>query len=267
MKYKLLAADGDSTGRHSLCRTLNAHLGDQLTIFEAASGQEALALFHREAPDIVVLNVELSEISGLDVARTIRKTSKVCAILLTADLDRFTYAKQAIALRALDYIPKPYDDEKLVLAVQEAIQNLIFLGNAVRKAPPLHRLDSTPEDTPENIRLALVRSDIQAYIESHYMEELSMKNVAHAMNYSDAYFCKLFKQCFHVNFSAYLNEYRIDRAKTMIGNPRVNVKDVGLACGFTDSNYFSRVFKRITGLTPTEYRISTMETPKTQKIQ
>ena len=86
-----------------------------------------------------------------------------------------------------------------------------------------------------------------------------MKNAAHAMNYSDAYFCKLFKQCFHMNFSTYLNEYRIGKAKTMMENPRINIKDISVACGYTDSNYFSRVFKRITGQTPTEYRLSVME--------
>jgi YesN/AraC family two-component response regulator len=105
----------------------------------------------------------------------------------------------------------------------------------------------------------MVRQDIIAYIDRHYMEELSMKAVARAMNYSDAYFCKLFKQCFQVNFSTYLNEYRIRKACTMMENLRRNIKDIGVDCGYTDSNYFSRVFKRFTGQTPTEYRLSIME--------
>ena len=86
-----------------------------------------------------------------------------------------------------------------------------------------------------------------------------MKTVARAMNYSDAYFCKLFKQCFQVNFSTYLNEYRIRKASSMMANPRLNIKDIGLACGYVDSNYFSRVFKQFTGQTPSEYRLSLME--------
>ena len=111
-------------------------------------------------------------------------------------------------------------------------------------------------DDPEGIRISLVRRDIAAYIANHYTEELSMKNAAHAMNYSDAYFCKLFKQCFHVNFSTYLNEYRIEKARALMQNPRINIKDISIACGYSDPNYFTRVFKRLTGLTPTEYRLS-----------
>ena len=74
------------------------------------------------------------------------------------------------------------------------------------------------------------------------------------MNYSETYFCKLFKQCFKVNFTAYLAEYRMNEAKKMLANPRINIKDVGRSCGYVDSNYFTRVFKRVTGYTPTEYR-------------
>ena len=76
------------------------------------------------------------------------------------------------------------------------------------------------------------------------------------MNYSEAYFCKLFKQCFNKNFTAYLTEYRVKEAKKMLEQPTINVKDVGKAVGYTDSNYFTRVFKRVTGQTPTEYRLS-----------
>jgi len=79
------------------------------------------------------------------------------------------------------------------------------------------------------------------------------------MGYSEAYFCKLFKQCFRANFSAYLNEYRIEKAKAMMDNVRLSVKDISIACGYSDSNYFARVFKRITGQTPSEYRMAAAE--------
>jgi YesN/AraC family two-component response regulator len=87
------------------------------------------------------------------------------------------------------------------------------------------------------------------------MYDISMQDLARAMNYSEAYFCKLFKQCFSKNFTSYLTEYRVKEAKRMLKQPTVNVKDVGRAVGYMDSNYFARVFKRITGQTPTEYRM------------
>ena len=86
-----------------------------------------------------------------------------------------------------------------------------------------------------------------------------MQDAAAALRYSDAYFCKLFKQCFKVNFSAYLNEYRVQKARQMILDPRLSLKEVGVLCGYRDANYFTRVFKRLTGKTPSEYRLSAAE--------
>ena len=87
----------------------------------------------------------------------------------------------------------------------------------------------------------------------------AMQDAAAALRYSDAYFCKLFKQCFKVNFSAYLNEYRVNKARQLILDPRLSLKDIGAAVGYSDPNYFTRVFKRLTGQTPSEYRMAAAE--------
>ena len=112
------------------------------------------------------------------------------------------------------------------------------------------------EDYPAAQRIGQVRENIERYICSHYTSELSMQDVAKAMNYSEAYFCKLFKQCFKVNFSAWLNEFRVEKAKEMLLHTRMSIREISLACGYTDANYFARVFKRITGKTPSEYRMT-----------
>ena len=259
MTYKLLVAEDVAAERAALCNILRKHLGDLAVILEAADGSEALELYHREQPGIVILNIEMPGPTGLEVAQQIRRQDKTCAIIFISDYDSFSYARQAISLRALDYILKPYDEAKLIHSLREAIQYRDQMDSMLRDHPQGTPVAQNVEDEAESARLALVREDISAFIEGHYMEELSMKNAAHAMNYSDAYFCKLFKQCFRVNFSTYLNEFRIQKARDMMENPRINVKDISTACGYTDANYFSRVFKRITGQTPTEYRLTIME--------
>ena len=109
------------------------------------------------------------------------------------------------------------------------------------------------------MRTAIIRAEIGSFIDAHYREDISMQDAAAALRYSDAYFCKLFKQCFKVNFSAYLNEYRVNRARQLMLDPRLNMKDIGAAVGYSDANYFTRVFKRLTGQTPSEYRMAVAE--------
>ena len=257
MKYDLLLAEDITPEREALRNMLKQHWGHLFNISEAEDGSQALALVSIKCPDIAILNIEMPGASGLEVARKIRSSGKPCVILFISDFDSFSYAQQAITLRAMEYILKPYEEETLVCAMQQAVASLRQLKSLVRDPQPLP--PPAPVPHVNDPRLAMVREDISSYISSHFMEELSMKNVARAMNYSDAYFCKLFKQCFQVNFSTYLNEFRIRKAQSMLENPRVNIKNVGWACGYSDPNYFSRVFKRITGQTPSEYRLSVMD--------
>ena len=109
---------------------------------------------------------------------------------------------------------------------------------------------------PGQGRMAQVAQAILEYIRSNYMKEISMQDAARMMNYSDAYFCKLFKQCFDQNFTAYLTRFRVNEAMRLLGENDDSVKDIGAQVGYYDSNYFAKVFKRITGMIPSEYRDS-----------
>ena len=66
----------------------------------------------------------------------------------------------------------------------------------------------------------------------NYMKEISMQDAARAMNYSDAYFCKLFKQCFDQNFTTYLTNFRVNEAKKLLRNHELNVKEISARVGY-----------------------------------
>ena len=95
---------------------------------------------------------------------------------------------------------------------------------------------------------------LKEYVENNYIYDISMQEAAEEMGYSDAYFSKLFKQYFNQNFTAYLTEYRIKKAKELLGNTNNSIKDISRMVGYTDSNYFAKIFKRIVGEIPSKYR-------------
>lgn len=260
MKCKLLVAEDELIERKVLCKTLQKYLGDLITLYEAKNGREAIEIFEREAPQVAVLDIEMPGATGLEVARRIRETDKNCGILFLTGFDKFAYAKQAISVRALDYLLKPYNEQELVFAVEEAIRQ-VSAASLPRTAPvqASEPARSIRKEEDEDARTAIIRAEISDFIENHYREDISMQDAAASLRYSDAYFCKLFKQCFKVNFSAYLNEFRVNRAQQLILDPRLSLKDVGAAVGYSDANYFTRVFKRLTGKTPSEYRMDAAE--------
>ena len=84
-----------------------------------------------------------------------------------------------------------------------------------------------PKD-PETERMNQVAEKIRTYIRENYMNEISMQDAARQFNYSDAYFCKLFKQCFDQNFTTYLTNFRINEAKRLLKDRNISVKDAGM---------------------------------------
>lgn len=96
--------------------------------------------------------------------------------------------------------------------------------------------------------------DIVKYVEQHYMDDLSLLDIASAFFVSREYISRKFKQEFGINFSDYLATYRIAKAKQLMHNPHLKIAQVAEMVGFRDVKYFSKVFKKQEGLTPKDYR-------------
>lgn len=97
-------------------------------------------------------------------------------------------------------------------------------------------------------------SDVQSYISEHFHEEISSHRAAENLCYSHAYFCRRFHSGFGMNFSEYLNIFRITRARQLIEDTSEKLSVIAESCGFSDPVYFTKCFKRYIGVTPSEYR-------------
>jgi AraC-like DNA-binding protein len=100
----------------------------------------------------------------------------------------------------------------------------------------------------------------RTYIMEHLSEELSLGRVAKAVNASSFYFCKLFKKATGVNFIDYISRLRIEKAKNLLLNPSCRVSEIAFEVGFQSLTHFNRVFKKISGLSPSQYRAQLPET-------
>ena len=289
--YRVLIADDEMIERKVLYKTLTENLGDQCTIFQAENGREALRVYEEEKIQIAILDIEMPGINGIEAAQKIREQDGDCCIIFLTAFDEFAYARSAITVRALDYLLKPYDEQELMLVLEEAMRlTEARMGEkAVKEQMAAGTYSGTGSDGSSasatagggveasnmagrsgggavasrdegedfsSIRLSRVAEIIDKYIHENYMFDISMQDMARMMNYSDAYFCKLFKQCFDQNFTSYLTGFRVNEAKKLLRDRSISVKDVSMQVGYYDSNYFAKVFKRITGMIPSEYRDS-----------
>lgn len=116
-------------------------------------------------------------------------------------------------------------------------------------------------DTPADESIDLLRlGDAIAHIETHYTEPITLEDLAQKAHLSKRHFQRIFNECIGRSPIEHLLEIRIRKAKELLRNTEQSITDIAFDCGFQDSNYFTRQFRKISGLTPRQYR-------KTNKLQ
>ena len=333
--YKVIIADDEVIERTVLGKKLKKNFGDSISLRQARNGREVVSLYKEEPADILILDIEMPGVTGLEAAEQIRAMGAACGIIFLTAFDEFSYAKRAISVRALDYLLKPCDDRELIAAVEEGMRGADERRRgaaeaAARKAMQAETAAGAGEGLPGREiaggkgfvnRQAMVNGQIVAgqdaaaatqsaamnreisgrrmtpdisaaglpaagsaqskenengadpgaacgvggqqerirqIIRRDYMNELSVSDIADELGYSEAYFCKLFKQYFGQSFISFLTDYRIREAKRLLTGTNISVKEAGQAVGYADANYFAKVFKRVTGQSPTDCRLGNM---------
>ena len=269
--YRVLLVDDEQIERMALAKKIDRYYGDKVDIYHAVNGREAVAMCGEQKNDIVIMDISMPEMNGVMAAKYIRKMDDECSIIFLSAYDDFEYARNAIKVRALDYLLKPCDMNDLLAVMDTALQKLdkenVFNGNSIsgkeqNKETEIcgSNANNVRENRPkrtDNVRNSDEQTTIKylkEYVENNYRYDISMQEAAEEMVYSDAYFSKLFKQYFNQNFTAYLTEYRIKKAKELLSNTNHSIKDISRMVGYTDSNYFAKIFKRLVGEIPSKYR-------------
>lgn len=269
--YRVLLVDDEQIERMALAKKIDRYYGDKVEIYHAVNGREAVAMCGEQKNDIIIMDISMPEMNGVMAAKYIRKMDDQCSIIFLSAYDDFEYARNAIKVRALDYLLKPCDMNDLLAVMDTALQKLdkenAFNGNSIsgKEQNKETQIDGSNynnvrENRPkrtDNVRNSDEQTTIKylkEYVENNYIYDISMQEAAEEMGYSDAYFSKLFKQYFNQNFTAYLTEYRIKKAKELLSNTNHSIKDISRMVGYTDSNYFAKIFKRLVGEIPSKYR-------------
>jgi AraC-like DNA-binding protein len=217
--------------------------------------QESLSERATQEPQTVTCAVGMC-----DTAVPVRLGDKVIGFLQTGQLFRKkptqTQFDRAVKLIAewgvdadLETLRKAYFETKIVPNRQhESIVKLLAIF-----AQHLSMLSNQVVVQHENAEPPVI-TRAKEYIHEHQTEELSLGQVAKAVNTSTFYFCKMFKKITGINFTDYLSRVRIEKSKNLLLNPNLRVSEIAFEVGFQSLTHFNRVFKKILGQSPTEYR-------------
>lgn len=256
--YKLFIVDDESIEREAMRQILSRGMKDVEIVGEAANGNEAIRLTDEWVPDIILMDIKMPGVDGVEAVKIIRKSHPDMKFIMVSAYDTFEYARQVMHEGVKEYLLKPSKREEIVATVQRVIEEVA----TQRKEKQLLeeagiRLTRAVDETQKPSDEVYGRlQEARRYIDEHYYEKIGLENVAGYVDLSPYYFSKLFKEQNRVSFIDYLTEIRIRSGKELLRQSHLNLKEICFRIGYHDPNYFSRVFKKVTGCSPKAYRRS-----------
>jgi two-component system, response regulator YesN len=214
----------------------------------AADGEEAVELVERYLPDLLITDIKMPVLGGLSLVERIRETNADIRVVIISGYSEFEYARQAIELGVDDYVLKPIDAEGLREVLRRIRIRLESSASVVDREYGLDRIGAGEED--------LVKA-IKVYLQENYRRPYSLERLAATFGCKTAYLLRLFNKITGSTPTQELIKLRVEKAKRLlVGHPNLEIKQVSSAVGYDDPLYFSRLFKRETGLAPTAFRES-----------
>lgn len=228
-----LIVDDDAQARMTYRRLIETYF-PQTAVLEASSGEEAIQCLQSQTPALILLDLLMPGMSGFELLERLRRqphTRTVPVIVISGKL--LTHAD----IQRLNYPYVSFQSKEILTPEEwkEVLQEILGHPHNGENSSPL-------------IRQAL------AFIHQNYMLPISRKDIARSVNLSENYFTSLFREEMHLTPWEYLTRLRIRIACRLLQETSLNIKAIALQVGFSDPGYFTRVFTRLMGDTPQNYR-------------
>lgn len=228
---KILIVDDEMIIREGLKNNVDWAAHGVTYVDTAKSGMDALEKCSSQNYDVVITDIKMPKMSGLELAEALRRKSPETKLIILSGFAEFEYAKKAITLNVLAYLLKPVN----IAELDEIIDKLARESNG---------------DISQNMLVEKAKE----YIRNNFSKPISAKDVADYLDRNPNYFSHIFKKEENISFIDYLNHIRIKRAQQLLATTSLLTYEISEQIGYADYRYFTQIFKKITGVPPSEYR-------------
>lgn len=208
------------------------------------NGMDGLKTMRELHPDIVFVDMQMPVMGGVDFLNKASVEFPKAKFIVVSGYDDFSYAQIAIKNGAVDYLLKPIVENDLNNALGKAVSILNRENNIIPKKV-LEDVNLPPRE---------VIYAIKDYIEKHYNSEIKISMFTEKYFFSKEYLSKYFKKEFGYGIYEYALKLRMERAKELLSDPTLQIKDISERLGYSNNNYFSKAFKNYYNISPTEFR-------------
>ena len=238
--YSIMIVEDEYLVRQGIASLVNYEQFGMQVIAQAENGREAWQKFQKNPADILLTDINMPQMNGLELAKLVRDQAPKCHIVFLTGYDDFDYARTAIKLGADDYLLKPFSKDD----VEEMLAKVQTKLDKERKKAQIQNLVDQGQ-----------RSELEEAIHARLADsELSLKNLALQLGFSPSYLSVLIKKELGLPFQDYLIQERMKKAKLLLLTTDLKIYEIAEQVGFDDMNYFSQRFKQVVGLTPRQFK-------------
>ncbi|MGB7537330.1 MAG: response regulator [Anaerolineales bacterium] len=271
--YKFLVVDDEEIVRRGFRKKIAWSEAGFEYLEPCQNGREAIRKIAQEHPDVVMTDICMPLADGLEIAAYIADRFPEIIVIVLSGYDEFEYARSALRSRVAEYLLKPITSHELSALVarlkkrlDETASRRAGLETAGTKARnPSSEGTSAVFHAKESPGFAMTKvAEAREYIERHYpKKKLSVDEICRDLFISPSYLSRLLKQHLGKTFVDALTEFRVEKAKQLLSGSDWKTCAIADAVGYSDPHYFSTIFKKVTGVTPSEYRGGILKSERT----
>lgn len=245
---KVLVVDDEFIVRTGLINCIDWEALHLKLIGEASNGREALDIIIKETPDLILLDLIMPEMNGMELIQKLEELNIKTNIIILSCHEDYSYVRDAFKKGVRDYILKLSATPEEISGMIRDVSQKILEEQKDSFSDPLHKLKEQKQ----------IRSDITDalnYMEEHYRDNITLSDIASHIHMSKNHLSYLFRKETGHAFSDCLTELRISRAKELLtSGKRYSIAEIAEMAGFSDTGYFCKVFKKSTGMSPNRYK-------------
>lgn len=248
----ILIVDDEPRTREGIKRMLDKWAEGKHHTITAANGIEALEMIEKQKVHILLTDIRMPGISGLQIMEKLKEKGDSPVIIVISAYPEFEYAQKAIGFGVIHYLLKPISKSQLIKVIEEAIQ----IAEKKERADVIEKIvdDKLVNAFDKNNNAREPIREAIHFIDQHLKDELSLKDVAEYVHLNPSYFSVLFKEQVNLTFSEYITRRRMQRAKELLITTNLTISEVAEESGYKTTKYFIKLFKEMEGTTPNVYR-------------
>ncbi len=246
--YKVVLVDDEPLILSGLMRVVPWQQYGCEVVGSANDGMEGAALIRQQQPHILFTDIRMANMDGLTMIAGLKSEFPRMQIAVLTAFRDFEYAQRAIHLGVMRYLLKPSKMEEIRETIEAMTKTLGELPPNEAETP------GEADDSAAGSANHFVVNQALEYIAAHAVERIALSDVADHVYVSQWHLSKLINKQTGQSFSDLINQQRVEAAKRQLRDPALRVHEIAELVGFADVAHFSKIFKKLTGETPGEYR-------------